>query len=403
MRSPDIQARSLEGAVDAPPRRLRVVTLVDGIGTYGGGESLAREIVLRLDPDRFDRVLCVSRWHPAVVGERAAADAIAELEASGVRFLGLERYGRPALRPWKVLVDELRANPADVLHSHKHGSNVWGALFKRIGSVPVFIAHEHTWSFQGRPVRKFLDRNLIGRAATRVVAVSNADRGKMIELEGLDPDKVVMIPNGIPDPVTAPGAGMAIRNELGIAHDAPVIGTVATIRPQKALEVLVEATAALRERSPNLAVLIAGGDVGGPQLREELMASAAALGVADNVRFLGLRADVPAVIDAFDVAVCCSDFEGSPLSVMEYMEGARPVVATDVGGLGDLIANGVHGYLVGPRDPVGLADRIGDLLEDPDLRRRLGEAGRERRRAEFSIDVTATRVSALYEELCRGR
>jgi len=402
MRSPDIQAPSLDSAVDASIRRLRVVTLVDGIGTYGGGESLAREIVLRLDPDRFDRVLCVSRWDPDVVGERAAADAVAELEASGVRFLGLERHGRPALRPWKLLVDELRANPADVLHSHKHGSNVWGALFKHIGRVPVFVAHEHTWSFEGQPVRKFLDRNLIGRAATRVVAVSNADRMKMIELEGLDPDEVVMIPNGIPDPITAPGAGVAVRAELGIDPGAAVIGTVATIRPQKALEVLIEATATLAERLGDVTTLIAGGDVGGPQLREELVAQAAELGVADRVRFLGLRGDVPAVIDALDVAVCCSDFEGSPLSVMEYMEGAKPVVATDVGGLADLITDGVHGYLVAPRDPAALADRIGTLLERPELARELGEAGQGRRRAEFSIDATAARVSALYEELCLG-
>jgi glycosyltransferase involved in cell wall biosynthesis len=401
MRSPDIQARSVERSVDAQDRRLRVVTLVDGIGTYGGGESLAREIVLRLDPDRFDRVFCVSRWDPVAVGEQAALDAAAELESNGVRFIGLERHGRPALRPWKLLIDELRSHPADVLHSHKHGSNAWGALFKRIGRVPVFVAHEHTWSFEGRPARKFLDRNLIGRAATRVVAVSNADRQKMIELEGLPPDKVVMIPNGIPDPITAPGAGVAVRDELGIAHDAPVIGTVATIRPQKALEVLIEATAALRERFPDAATLIAGGDVGGSQLRDELTARAAALGVTENVRFLGLREDVPAVIDALDVAVCCSDFEGSPLSVMEYMEGARPVVATDVGGLGDLIGDGVHGYLVGPRDSAALADRIGALLGDPELARKLGEAGRERRRAEFSIDATAARVGALYEELCR--
>jgi glycosyltransferase involved in cell wall biosynthesis len=387
---------SLESTPEPPARRLRVLTLIDGMGVHGGGESLARQITLRLDRDRFEPTFCVTRWDPTASDN---PEAIAELESAGVGFIGLDRRGR-SLRAWRPLLGAMRRQPFDILHTHKHGSNVWGALFRGVGDVPVFVAHEHTWSFEGRPVRKFLDRHLIGRRADRVVAVSNADRERMIAIEGLDPAKVVMIPNGIPDPVRAPGAGVAVRAELGIEPDVPVIGTVAAIRPQKRLDVLIDAMARLARTHPEVRLLIAGGDLPqDPHLRERLIAQASHLGVADAVTFLGLRDDVPAVIDAFDLAVSSSDFEGSPLSVMEYMDGGLAVVATAVGGVPDLIADGDNGLLVEPRDPAALGAAIGGLLDDPQRRRAMGERGRERRRAEFTIGAMVRRIEALYEEL----
>jgi glycosyltransferase involved in cell wall biosynthesis len=383
-----------------------VLTLVDGIGTYGGGESLAREIVQRLDPERFERAFCVSRWDPATASDPPVERALGELEEAGVEFIGLERFGRPALRPWGALVSRLRREPIDILHTHKFGSNAWGALLAPAARVPVFIAHEHTWSFQGRPVRKLADRLLIGRVADVVVAVSREDRRRMIEIEGLDPEKVLFIPNGIPDPPAAAEAagGEAIRRELGIEPGAPVLGTVATLRPQKALDVLIRATALLAGARPSLQVLIAGGDVAGdPAMRNQLEALARELGVEQNVRLLGLRTDVPAIIDALDIAVCSSDFEGSPLSVMEYMAGAKPVVATSVGGVPDLIADGENGLLVPPQDPQGLAAAVAELLADPQRARRMGEAGRTRRREEFSIDATVRHIEDLYDELLQPR
>jgi glycosyltransferase involved in cell wall biosynthesis len=118
---------------------------------------------------------------------------------------------------------------------------------------------------------------------------------------------------------------------------------------------------------------------------------------------LGAREDVPDILRAFDVAVTSSDFEGSPLSVMEYMEAGLPVVATDVGGLAQIVHDGVHGVLVARRDPLALARAIEGLLADPRRRRELGAAGRERRRAEFDLGVMVARIEALYEQLYAAR
>jgi glycosyltransferase involved in cell wall biosynthesis len=377
----------------ARKKRIRVVTLVDGIGAYGGGERLAREIAIRLDQQRFEVVFCVSRPVPAA--ELAAGRE--EIEGAGVRLDVLGRSSRGDLRTWLRAATAYRRWGVDVLHSHKFGSNVWGALLKgRMGS-PHFVAHEHTWSFQGSPERKFLDRQLIARRADAFVAVSGPDRERMIELEGIPAAKVRLIPNGIPDPLPSQRS-RGLRAELGIPAETPLLGAVATLRPQKALDVLIRAVAVLRPEFPTVQALIAGGDADRVE-RARLEQVAVEAGVLDAVRLLGERDDVPDLLEALDVAVLSSDFEGSPLSVMEYMEAGLPVVATRVGGVPDVVEDGVTGTLVEPQDPPALALAVAELLRDPTRARAMGEAGRERRRRLFSIAATTAMVERLYEEL----
>ncbi len=380
-------------------RKLRVLTLVDGIGTYGGAESLARQIAMTLDQRRFESVYCVSRWEP----REEYGIGVEELHEAGVGFIGLERDSKLDLRPWRRLVGGMRREGFDVLHAHKFGSNAWGAVLAPLAGVPVFVAHEHTWSFEGRPVRRLLDRELIARSADAFVAVSEDDRRKMHEVEGIPLDRLRFIPNGIPTPAP-PRPGADLRAELGIEPGQPVIGTVATLRPQKALDVLVRATVPLARERPDVRVLIAGGQAGGradapDPPREALEGLARELGVAEQVVMLGHRSDVPDVLAALDIAVLSSDFEGSPLSVMEYMEAGKPVVATSVGGVPDLVEEGVTGFLVEPQDPDGLAAAVAKLIEQPERAAEMGAAGRARRRAEFSLEGTTRRIESLYEEL----
>jgi glycosyltransferase involved in cell wall biosynthesis len=374
---------------------LRVLTLVDGIGTHGGGERLAQQIAVNLDGSRFETTFCVSRWEP---GEEHEA-ALKELDDAGVRFIGLERSSRVQLGAWRKLADHMRDWGADILHSHKFGSNVWGALVAPRAHVPVFVAHEHTWSYEGKPYRKLLDRHLIARRADAFVAVSRADRERMIAVEGIPAEKTRFIPNGIPDPPPL-DPGHDVRLELGIEPGRPIVGAVAIPRPQKALDVLIKAAAIVCRTFPSAVFLLVGG-TGSALTAEErrLRDLVDTLDLAENVRFLGTRSDIPDLLGAFDVAALSSDFEGSPLSVMEYMAAGRPVVATRVGGVPDLVEQGVTGLLVEPGDPDSLATAILSLLQDPERAIAMGEKGRERRRVEFSIEATTRKVEALYEEL----
>lgn len=350
------------------------------------------QVAMRLDRERFEPILCVSRWAPGLVRPDRVA-AVEELRASGVRFLGLQRRNRAQLWAWRPLLSLLRREHVEILHSHKFGANVSAAVLASLARTPVFVAHEHTWSFEGRPLRRLLDRQLIARRADAFVAVSREDRRRMIEVEGISPAVVRLIPNGIPAP-PAPG-GRDVRVELGIPAGAPVVGTVCSLRAQKALGVLIGAAARLRAEFPELRVLVAGE---GPE-RSRLERSIAERGLTGTVTLLGRRTDVPDLLTAFDVAACSSDYEGSPLSVMEYMEAALPVVATRVGGVPDLVDDRITGLLVEPGDPDALAAAIGELLRDRARARAMGERGRERRRSELDIDVTVRRIEALYEEL----
>jgi glycosyltransferase involved in cell wall biosynthesis len=379
-------------------RRIRIVTLVDYLSLAGGAERIAQLIAMRLDPERFESIMCVSRWPPTGV-DAGTTDprARTELDRAGVRFLPLGRRWKIDPMAWARLEGFLRRERVEVLHAHKFGSNVWGTLVGRLARVPVLLAHEHTWSYEGQPLRRLLDRELIARGATRFIAVSREDRRRMIEVERIDPQRTLFIPNGIP--ALPPPTGHDIRVELGIEPGVPVVGIVGVLRPQKAHQVLLATTSLLTGEWPSLQILIVGD---GPE-RAHLERAAQDLGVGSTVQFLGARGDIVDVLGAIDVAVCCSDFEGSPLAVMEYMDAGLPLVATAVGGVPDLIESGVHGLLVPPRDPLALANAIAELLRDPEKARSLGERARARRRAEFDIDVQVRRIEALYLELLAAR
>ena len=370
-----------------PLTQLRVLTLIDKPTALGGAERMACEIAMGLDPDRFERWFCATRRAPT----RLLDD---ELRQAGVRYVSLNRTRRFDLRAWWKLLRLLRKERIDVVHAHLFGSNAAGSVLGRLARVPVVIAHEHTWSFEGAPLQKVVDRQVVGRLADRIIAVSEADRRKMIEIERIPSDRISVIPNGIP-PLRHDDAD--IRQELGIPADAPVVGVVAVVRPQKRLDRLVRAAALLRTEFPSLRVLVAGD--GSPAEFHRVRALIEELGVGDVVVMLGERSDVSAILRALDVGVLSSDFEGLPLAVIEYMAAGVPVVATAVGGLPELVDDGETGLLVRDLSPEGLAAAIATLLRDRVLARRLGERGREVQQERFSLAATVENVSRLYEEL----
>ncbi len=144
--------------------------------------------------------MCVSRWPPKEGITPDTERVLDELRAADVSLVGLPRRSRGQVGAWRPLMRMLRPAHTDVLHSHQYGSNGWGAVLSRIARTPVVVAHEHSWSFEGDPLRRFVDREIVARRADAFVAVSNADRRRMIEVEGIDAAKVVVIPNGITTP-----------------------------------------------------------------------------------------------------------------------------------------------------------------------------------------------------------
>lgn len=347
---------------------------------------------MRLDPGKFQRYLCLTRA-PREIRTATTNEDVDRLEAGGVQVLRLERRSSLSVWPWlrlyRLMVDE----SIDVLHAHMPRASVPGTMVGRVARVPVIVSQEHGWSFNGKPIRQFLDKNVVARGSDVLLAVSEWDRRHIIEIEGVPPDKVRVLHNGI---APAASSGIDVRDALGGHNGVALVGAVGRLYPEKNHSDLIRAVALLRDHRQRVKCVIVGD---GPE-EQSLRALIGELGVADQVQLVGRRQDVPDILRALDVAVLCSRHEGSPLALMEYMAAGAPIVATEVGGVPEMIAQGVHGLLVTPGDPAALASAIGRLLDDRPLALRLGTAASDRQRIEFDLDTSVRRLEEVYAGLC---
>jgi glycosyltransferase involved in cell wall biosynthesis len=370
-------------------RPTRVLMLVEALHDgAGGGERFAAGLAAALAHTGHEVGMCATR--------RATGSLVERLERDGVAVRALGRRGRYDLLPFRPLAAALRSQKVDVLHAHQFGSNVWGSLLGRACRVPVTVAHEQTWSYEGGRVRRLLDGRLIGGLADAFVAVSQADADRMVRLEGVPPEKVHVIPNAV---VPRPSDGdHDLRAELGLAPGAPVVGVVAIQRPQKALDVMLEAFALVVAGGLDAQLVLAGQ---GP-CHDALRQQAVALGIAGRTHFLGLRQDLDVLLRAFDVCALSSEFEGTPLIALEAAAHGVPFVATRVGGLPQAVRDGETGLLVPPRDPEALAAVLTALLRDPARRARMGARARKHA-AGYALEPIAERFAALYDTLLERR
>jgi glycosyltransferase involved in cell wall biosynthesis len=369
--------------------RIKILYLIGFLSDNGGAERFALGLATHLPRDRFEPWVCATRG-----AEPLATAALAE---AGIPLIGLGREARWDVHRLGALPGIVRRHRFDVLHSHMFGSNLWGTLVGTACRVPVVIAQEHTWSYEGAPWRVWLDGQVIGRFATRFVAVSNADAERMVTIEKVPARKVTVVPTAyVPQ---ADGArDTDVRAELGLAPDTPLYGSASNLRPQKALEVLLEAHVRLLETCPEAHLVLAGDGVCRPDIERRIRE----LSIADSTHLLGVRTDVDAVIRCLDVAAMSSDFEGMPLFAFECFANATPLVATAVGGLPQIIDDGRTGMLVPPRRPDLLAEKIEVLLRDAALRERLTTAAQAELDG-YSLDAIAGRWADLYEQLLRER
>jgi glycosyltransferase involved in cell wall biosynthesis len=366
---------------DAP---LKVLFLISVLTDLGGAERFALGLATHLPRERIEPSFCFTRG--------AWDGPLEALQAADIPYVSLNRRSTWDVHRILALRGLLRRNRVDVLHSHLFGSNLWGALMGRAAGVPVVLAHEHTWSYEGNPARAWLDGRVIGRLVTRFIAVSPADAERMVAIEHVPEERVVVMPTAyIP---RHQRNSVDLRSELGLAADTPVIATAAVLRAQKALEVLLDAHAKVIERVPTACLVIAGD---GPR-RRFLEQHAGELRLNGNVRFLGLRQDVDAIVASADIGALSSDFEGMPLFAFECMANRTPLVATTVGALPSMVEDGATGVLVPPRDPDALASALIGLLTDPGRRQAIASAASDRL-DRFRIDALALRFAELYEQL----
>jgi glycosyltransferase involved in cell wall biosynthesis len=292
---------------------------------------------------------------------------------------------------------QLAADPPDIVHAYGLRPSLLVRLLRRrpalVQAVRSVDAHRPAW-------QAVLDR----RTATRVdcyLANSQAGARFLVDERGVAASHIRFVPNGIDAmPFAAADARRAgARALLGIGRLAPVILTVANLRPPKGLDVLADAATRLRDTPPFRDVPFVWLVAGDGPLAASLAGDLERRGLAGRVRLLGFRSDIADLLAAADVFCLTSRREGAPRSILEAMAAGRAVVATDVGGVSELVAAGETGVLVPRDDPGAIASALAALLTDPERSTRLGRAGRERVRAQHTLDRAAAAIAAAYDEV----
>ena len=362
------------------PRLLQLLAT----GGSGGAQESYTGLLLRLDRNRYEvRALSLS-----------SGSAVQRLRALGVEVDVLDEPDDE--RAARDLAEWLRRHEIDLVHAHMYRAEVVGTRAAVAAGTAVILATVHS-----SRVRSDEDRAQLASLTPSMdrLIVPSESIARKVRAEGREA-RFAAIPNGVDlSRFASPVPPCRLRSELGIPAAAPLLGVVARLEPEKGHRHLVDAMPAILRAAPDAWLAIVGEGSQADVLREQV----ASLGVAERVAFTGRRDDVVALTADLTIAVLPSLREAQGISILEAMALRRPVVATTVGGIPEVITDGVDGFLVPPADSTALAEAVLRLIGDPALRQRIGDAGYRTVADRFSIDAQVRRTEVVYdEELARA-
>ncbi len=362
----------------------KILQLLHGLST-GGAEVLADRFGRRL-ADSYDvEFACLDNI--GEIGER--------LQASGFPVTHLHRGSGIDFGCIRRLAKLIRTESVDLIHAHQYTPFFYSLATRWLRSSCPILFTEHGRFLPDYPRRKrmLFNRLMLGRTDC-VVAVGNDVKRALVENEGLPCDRIEVIYNGIPVETFNPeghlGARQRLREDLGLPADAMVAVQVARLDYLKdhlsAIRAIAKTTAAA-----NIHLIVVGD---GPE-QAKIVQEINACEIADRVHLLGLRDDVAELLAAADILLLTSISEGIPLTLIEGMSAGLPIVSTNVGGVPEIVTDGVHGLLCAAGDSAALAAHMIRLAADPELRQRMGNAGRCEARERFSEDL----MHAKYQQV----
>jgi sugar transferase (PEP-CTERM/EpsH1 system associated) len=348
-------------------------------------------MTLGMRPGLFEHRFCTLRGCDPEFPRRAMVD--------GKVFVAGENNGSfqfPVFRLARIM----RRYRPHIVHSRNWGS-IESVFAARLARVPVVIHSEHGYKLEmlnGVPLRQKMMRRAAYTLCDAVFTVTGELRNFHARQVGISPDRIRVIHNGVDTKLFTPGSDLRLREQLNIPSGRLVIGTVARMVPIKDHGTLLRAAELLITKGLDIHLLLAGG---GPLLesyREYVRNSNALI---DRVVFTGRSENVPDVLRAIDVFVLPSTSEGMSNTILEAMASGLPVVATGVGGNGEVVEEGQTGWLFPPGDAPALAGRLDELALDRERLRAAGKAGRQRVLKYFSLHGMVRNYENLYMELAR--
>lgn len=376
----------------APTRPLRILQISHDLNP-GGLQRVVIDLAQGLRRLGHDAHIC---------SLRGTGPLAAEIGARGIPLWEMPWPERGSDRFLFLKVRRLlRAQRYDVVHTHNTQPFLDGGLAALLARVPVRIHTDHARPFPDK-LRYMLMERLMSLAYDKVVGVSAHTAGELRRYEGIARRKLAVIANGIDGEWYRAGYEgtdrARLRAEAGLGRFRKVFGLGARMEAQKGIAFLIEAMPAILARHPDVALALAGSG----SLEAELKEKARALGVAEHVRFLGAYPQLLRFYPLLDFLVLPSLWEGLPLCILEAMSLGLPIIATEVGGVGDALEDGWTARLVPPADPSALARAVIGFLDDPEGARELGSAGRRAFAERHDAAVMVRAYLELYRDGLNG-
>lgn len=377
-----------------PPLRLLMMTDTAILGP-GGSERFLRNLLAGLPPERY--AIDVLQLSAPPDAQRQ----VARIDGARLEYRPIDAVYAP--RGWAAFGDVRRRvlrGDYDIVQSQHEKSDILCALLPRRRGVRR-ISNRRDMGFQKSARVRALFRRANGRF-DRIVAPARSIVEALVREENAALAACRAIPNGVDARRFRPAdadARLRLRAKLGFAADDCLIGCVASFTPVKRHDVLIDAFAALCAHHDRCFLLLVGDGL----LRGPIEERIAASGLGARVRLLGARADVEEVLPALDLFVLASATEGMSNAILEAQACGLPVIATAVGGNGELVADGANGLLVRAGDVAALARALAALAADPAQRHALGAAARVRVERELSLDAMVAAYDAMYRELADAR
>jgi sugar transferase (PEP-CTERM/EpsH1 system associated) len=351
---------------------------------YGGAEKVAVNLIKKMQKDGFEFSVCVLDKSG---GLRDELNGNIQVECA-------HRKGMDLTLPFR-LTKVIKEFSPDIIHMHNSTPFLYGVIAARLAGIKKIVVTQHGSITKESKKMQFMLKRISGMI-NKTVAVSKDIEKYIKDTYKINGNKLELIINGIDEEIYKKDEGKRKedRKKLGL-EDKFVIGHVARLSPEKDQNTLIEAFSKVAKEIDKARLVIVGD---GP-LKDSLRLNVKSLKLQDKVLFSGSRSDVQDIMKIFDVFVLSSVREGTPLTLLEAMATELPIVATNVGGNPDVVRNGENGLLVSPGNPDMLAEKIVYLYKNPELRDKMGKAGRKRVIEEFGLSKMAERYMKIYREL----
>jgi glycosyltransferase involved in cell wall biosynthesis len=364
-------------------KKLRILHVTFDMA-IGGTEQVIRQLVLNLPAAEFDNEIFCIDGKIGAVGEK--------LQQQGIHIHRAPRKAGLDFELIKTLRQTLRSGNFDVVHCHQYTPWVYG-WFAAWGCKAKVVFTEHGRFFPDRSRGKALPLNVLMSLTTAAItAISSATRDALARYEWVAKPLVQVVYNGIQPLAADPGRVSMLQQALGIKPESVVLGTVARLDPVKNQQMMLQSFAIVSRQFPHLLLLLVGD---GPS-RTALEHEVARLGIDTQVRFTGFQTHVADYLALMDIYLLSSHTEGTSMTLLEAMHLQLPCVATAVGGNPEVVANNESGLLSPDNDPAAFASNIQTLLENTSLKITMGQAGKRRFEALFSVGQMVASYSRIY-------